>query len=675
MSWWTQSAQGDENVFVVVECMLGASRSERPLPRWKNEVFERLSVMMSTASAQIMEMLRVGLTVVVEHEDRLIQKTVEWPFNKDKDGKWFLKEVRVRFPATADRAQMVRNLLANPVKGESRYTNAYRFIAVEEHPDAGGRFWITAELAYGEWKSRDGKDGKTIWTHTANVIQATTGLQQLIATYLQPPSLTALPSALRAGPCQETAQQLTSLLGNIESPKVKGEVMLPTVEDRDPARRYAVYKAALDTLLEDASPLVYQAARELDPGKYAADDKRGDRLVCSDERWLAVCRRPDPNSIPLFFVQGAAVRVVLGEAEFDAGVSKTNRHRGARVSSSRVRDSRSVNVREKGKTGLRAFYALLPVLDTEDPTIMDILEARDRRKTASESRGRGLRLDFDSVALQSGVPVPSGKRADKFLRVPLSFDRKRFERILSHRDLEIAWTKVVKKDGGWRLQITLRVPYHEPIGIRRVLGVTFGLDAIMTWALLDEHGTLLEHGTTMPNQQIERFLKEKRQVEWDQQKGRWVGGRQFDRMLDGIAHAVAGEVVALAVKHEAALVLHDIQYMQKSGTDSDNNVLFTAWAYGQLRRRAAYKAPLAGCGEPFFVHDFVVRLTCPACGAIRKKGESKDNATTWRIGNVLHCRLCGYAGTPTTLEDAARVGIEGLTYARKRWAKEVTMES
>ncbi|MBU0645986.1 hypothetical protein KJ611_00715 [Patescibacteria group bacterium] len=498
-----------------------------------------------------------------------------------------------------------------------------------------------------------------------SVIQSTTGLQQLIATYLQPPFLMALPRALRAGVAQEAAQQTTSYLGQLDSAKVKGETAFPTMEDRDPERRQAAYNSAFEALIADVRPLNHCRARDKDPGKYKPDDPRGDRLIVDDERWFAVTTTPDPHPIPLFFVKGDSVRVELTELSFPVGVSKKNRHRGRLAPSERVLADRPERVRAKGDTKARMFSALLPVLDTQDEEIVRILAERDQRKQESKSQGRQMAGDKITLPL-----VGSVKNRDTDLRLPMSFDRARFERLLSRNDLQVAWARLVNKRGDWFIQLTLRVPYAKPQGLRRVLGVSFGLNAIMSWSLLDEAGQTIEAGALAPNPQIKAFLDRKLNLEWDQAKGRWVGGKSFDRELESIAHRVANQAVELARTHQAVLCAHDIQWVAKSGPDSKLNVLFTAWNYGQMRRYLEYKAPLSGLGVPLFTGDYIVRMTCPQCGAIREAKEKPETAKTWRTNGVLHCRACGFEGELTGAQDAKRVAEHGLGLARKAWAKE-----
>jgi hypothetical protein len=261
----------------------------RPLPAWKSAALERLSVMVGEAMQETMRMVRASLTIIMESEDRLerIEITPKaWPFNKSRNKKkWVVASATLRFPATPKRAGQVRALLSQP-KNPWGYTSAYRFTAIEEQTDAKGCFWVTAEIARGEWKTirwpENAPTEKRVWCrleqqckagegvfegraseddtvpkmilkalrksltieedqddirfsfmipsnegdvrvsgsfsredlawktyfHACSIAPATTSLQRLLTTYLEPSRLAALPRALRDGVAQEVAQQL-----------------------------------------------------------------------------------------------------------------------------------------------------------------------------------------------------------------------------------------------------------------------------------------------------------------------------------------------------------------------------------------------------------------------------------------------------------------------------------
>jgi len=366
-------------------------------------------------------------------------------------------------------------------------------------------------------------------------------------------------------------------------------------------------------------------------------------------------------------VDGKAVTLLLGHAQFDAGISKKDRHRGHIEPNERVRQSRPASIQKKGYTGLQSFYAALPILDTDDPVIRDILR-HHAELHASGTAGNGRGLD-QGLAPMPLMHLDRWRRKNNEMLVLLSGNRDRFEHVLKRSDLEIAWTRLVQKDGEWYLQITLRV--MTPKTIRkcpeRILGVSFGIDAIATWCLMDSSNTVLQQGAFDPNQQILTFLKKKGGLEWDQEKQRWVGGRnnRFARNLESIAHGVVNDLVRLAQIHDAQLALEDIAYVPKQGRDQAQNLLFTAWNYGQMRRFGEYKAPLAHLDVPVFVSDYKTKFTGPSCGACRKAGQTQANDTTWRENGTLHCRSCQQATSITPDMRAFRVAFEGMVFRRR----------
>lgn len=647
MTWWTTPAQGDEKTFVVIDFAL------HDLPRWERDILARLSVMMSEALRGQMGTIQQNLRVTLTDTEPQ-----------------YLSRAELLMTVNKERAEMIRKLL-NQEKydadgGLLPFSNAYRFTSFNDI--GGGQYQAISCLAQGEWKEGRSRGDVATLKHTLNMIPATTGLQQVLQTYLQHPSVMALPRELRPGNCQEAAQQTMSYIGQLESTKVKNNVAFPTVEIRNPAVRRAMYERAIDDLVGDLRRLNRVRLRDKYPTDYADDDPRGDREIVDDERWFAVTRSPDPHEIPLFFVNSKAVTLLQGRAHFDAGISKRNRHRGTMQANDAIRASRSQSVQRKGYTGLNAWYAELPLLDTDDPVIQEILRKRDELH-ASNSCGKGRGLDLGLIPMPI-MHQDRWKQKKHGILVPLSGDRSRLERILNRGDLEIAWSRLVCKDCEWHLQLTLRVMTpksftHPP---ERILGISFGIDAIATWTLIDANGAVVEQGAFAPNEQIQTFMEEKAGLEWNQEKQRWVGGRgmRFAKRLESIAHGVVNKLIVLAQSHGAQLALEDISWVPKQSRNHTQNILFTAWNYGQLRRYGEYKAPLAHIDTPVFVSDFRVNFTCPQCGACRKAQETRERATTWRENGTLHCRSCSAQTVLTAEQKSVRVAIEGLAFRQRR---------
>ncbi|GEM_PF-3536158 len=640
MTWWENPTEGDETSFVVVEAQL------HDLPLWKQRVLEHSSLMVSEATRQLLASIQQSLIVRFDESD------------PEK-----VASADLSFTVNAERAERINKLLLQEKRDKDGnllpFTNAYRFVSCEEMGE--DQFHVVSRLALGEWQEKPVRGGGIRRSHRLSIIAATTGFQQLLEGYYRHPALTVLPRELRHGVCQEVAQQVTSYIGQLESSRVKGETAFPTVEIRDPAVRRVMFEEAVDALISDIRPFERISLREKFPTKFAEDDPRGDRLIVDDERWFAVLRSPDPHPIPLFFVNSKAITIVRGDAHFSASISKSNRHRGKMQGDDKVLSSRPHKVQEKGATNLQSWYAALPLLNSDDPVIQGILQERDATH-ADGSTGRGLNQHLTPVPL---MHKRNWKRDDDEILVLLSGNRDRIEQILMRDDLEIAWTRLVQKKGEWYLQLTLRVKTPtSTVSQGRVLGVSFGIDAIATWSLIGGDGARMISGALAPNDQIVAFLQEKGGLEWDQQKQRWIGKISFSRKLESIAHRVANILIDLSKEHDAILATEDISYAPKQGRDHVRNVLFTAWNYGQMRRFLAYKLPMAGRGKPLFVSDYLVTFTCPNCGACRKKGETAQNATTWRENGTLHCRKCNTSGELTPEMKALRVAKEALSFLR-----------
>ncbi len=631
-SWWNEPSGEGDTVFLIVEAKLHNPSA------WKRDVLARTSVLVSSAVSALMGRIERDLTITWDTEDPEKLASADLVFTVD-----------------AERAERVRDLLAqkkfDKKTGEPRiFSNAYRFVACEPMDD--GRCRVTSRLAIGIWKEKENARGERVRTHVVSRINAKKGFQQLLATYYAASLLRSVPTALRAGVCQEVAQQVESYLGQLASSKVKGEVNFPTVEDRDPARRQRAYEDAIDALCRDLRPLTHAKLRDVFPGEYATDDPKGDRLIVHDERWFAVTRSPEPWPIPLLFTEGKSLQLLEGSARFDAGVSKANRHRRVHRGMIDVSNDRPAIVLHKGSTGAQAWFAAIPLLDAEDELIRKAIRHR------MPGSGRNLDLHLRRLPIQGGGAWMAN---DRMMLVPISGNRDRLERILRRRDLEIAWSRLVCKNGDWFLQLTLRVGTPAHVATNRILGIAFGLDAVATWHLVDGEGNQIATGAIAPNEQIRVFIEQKLVLEWHQGKGRWIGGSAFGERLEAIAHGVANQLVALATQHNARLAVEDIAYVQKAGRDPAANVLFSAWNYAQLRRILDYKAPLRGQDEPLYASDYVTNLTCPACGAMRGKGQTHDRATTWRENGTLHCRNCGWSGEVTPAMRAERVACHALS--------------
>lgn len=571
---------------------------------------------------------------------------------------------------TAPEAQeIVAFLRAQGLRAEIPYfTNSYRLTSCVPDQARAGQFWLTANLARQEIIKGKKKTRKIL-----SLINSTTGFQQLLASFMRPPELENAPQDMIPGICQEVAQQTTSYLGQLDSERVKGEVVFPTMETRDPAERAKEFNAAIAALLADIRPLERQTARELDPS-IPPEDPRGERIVITDERWLKLIRSAgEPKPLTLFFVKSDTVRIFRGETRLPTDVTRASLHRPAdcwqrysktEIASGRQTESGALRAGKK-TTALVQYYAAIPVRTDDDPEIREALSHRDERAT-----GRKLPLNLAPAALHGDSLTARQRQINpEDLLIPLEFDQKRIEPILNSNRYQIKWARRIRRGEDRFLQLTIGVHVPPAEDTMNILGVAFGLDASAFWCLVDDSGTVITEGQLGPNQQIKQFLTSKARLEWDQKKGRWIGGRRFSRSLESIAHRNCNLLLEMTKKQSAALAVEDLTWVEKSGPDSKRNTLFTALNFGQTRRFLGYKGPLSGCGKPWFASGYVTGHSCPSCRALsRGQVKAEKRLTYWENGK-LHCRSCKYESVPTG-EDKARAAALDLVHHRQEKRKE-----
>jgi IS605 OrfB family transposase len=210
--------------------------------------------------------------------------------------------------------------------------NSYGFLSVEDGADEN---LILVRVRLLERIPTGGSDRKGNPKYKRETLAVTTGLQQLIESYLRPSGLEKLPAELSSGVCQEIGQELMSHVLLADSGQVD-EANFPTVEQRDPSLRMRTYLGALSRSCNRVTDFNRVPYPELYPERYARIQKTNpalaerlsQRLLVVDEDWDTVRRKPIPPQFPLFFVTSAACQVFAGSKDIKAGIAKADRHRG-----------------------------------------------------------------------------------------------------------------------------------------------------------------------------------------------------------------------------------------------------------------------------------------------------------------------------------------------------------
>lgn len=175
-----------------------------------------------------------------------------------------------------------------------------------------------------------------------------------------------------------------------------------------------------------------------------------------------------------------------------------------------------------------------------------------------------------------------------------------------------------------------------------IMGVDRGIEEIATYVIRRQNGEVVKSGTlsgvALRNHQ--RRL-EKKQKE-DQRAGkRFISG--WSNYSNNLMHHVANEIVAIADKYNAQVVIEDLSTI-KNGAHHKRMFatrkggfrrMLSRQQYGKLEFMLTYKLNYAGLPKPFLVNAAYTSLTCPQCGHADKANRPERA--------VFFCKECAYS--------------------------------
>lgn len=404
-------------------------------------------------------------------------------------------------------------------------------------------------------------------------LNVTMFLQQLMLQLADSECLQRVDSSLRGGVGQEVAQQLMSHIQLLDSGTV-AKAEFPTVADRVQELKRKEWEDAVATVCTYASPFKRESARVLYLREYAADDKRGDRLINVDPEWARVLARPCVKHLPLLFVSGKNISVVE--------LTLPRRH----------------TIKGNSST-FTATYIVLPVSKAWAERLPDRV-----REKISWWKDHGI---LETQRLLVGMKNLSSRTFA--LVIPISAGKKRFfNRVLPalQRGLPLQWQRVIGRDyrrprthRKWFAQLT--IGYTNPSSMPEMaVGIHFGLTDMLWWALADKQGNIVDQGSIQGNAILDRSLAEKKKVEDRQRNGQYVGGRQYNKLLRSATYEVVNKIIEFAMSVAAdrtmpiGLGLETIRFVDKYSGSSAANARYSNWNYGQLCTMIGNKVGPAG---------------------------------------------------------------------------------
>ena len=186
----------------------------------------------------------------------------------------------------------------------------------------------------------------------------------------------------------------------------------------------------------------------------------------------------------------------------------------------------------------------------------------------------------------------------------------------------------------------------ERVEPRSFLGVDRGIYNLASLSVIDESGQIAERkNVDGRNLRLVQRKLERRQRKV-QQRGKRYTSRARRHFADEAVHTAANEIVAMAARHQAQVIIENLGPMtSRSGPRkrSNFNRVLNRSQYQKLQSALAYKLAVVGLPAPISVHPGYTSQTCPCCGhrdsANREKRPDGDGFKL----DVFKCVACGFA--------------------------------
>lgn len=211
---------------------------------------------------------------------------------------------------------------------------------------------------------------------------------------------------------------------------------------------------------------------------------------------------------------------------------------------------------------------------------------------------------------------------------------------------------LVKAGDEYQLHVAFRFPKPQRIKPQNLLGVDRGITALAAGAVTSLDGktvieTFVSDGTELRTLQrnMEQVISTK------QAKGQVMkGDRRRARVAEQHVHLCANQIVELAIKHQAQVVMEDLSNFTapirrpKGQVRSKFNKMLSRKQYQHIQDAVNAKLALVGLPPVRLVGASFTSLTCSQCGCISKESRSSEDRTQFtcvQCGQSIHADIQG----------------------------------
>lgn len=229
---------------------------------------------------------------------------------------------------------------------------------------------------------------------------------------------------------------------------------------------------------------------------------------------------------------------------------------------------------------------------------------------------------------------------------PLRFIEQAFlpQRIGEETKLEPVAARLVRREKTYQLHVSFRIPKPKRLKPCTLLGIDRGITCLAAGAVVSLDTKQVIETYMADGKELGALLRRREHLtRLKQQKGKITkGDRQRTHIADQHVHICANQIVALAIKHQAQVIMEDLHAFAaphkrpKGQRRSNFNKMLPRRQYQKVQDLVNAKLALVGLPPIRTVSAAFTSITCTCCGHISTDNRSAEDRTQFV------CVKCGY---------------------------------
>ncbi|MFC1507904.1 zinc ribbon domain-containing protein [Pseudomonadota bacterium] len=238
---------------------------------------------------------------------------------------------------------------------------------------------------------------------------------------------------------------------------------------------------------------------------------------------------------------------------------------------------------------------------------------------------RAKTIEIDMIDVRSGEQLKTSTKTG--LLFPLECSNWHAE-AMSQGNAKSAKLIRIGEEYYLAVSIEFKVQSRETLN---VIGIDRGIDQVASYAVRAPDGSVIEAGNLSGEALRSHQRKMEERQKLSQRKGRQLFAG-WSNYSDNLMHHMANEIVALADKYNAQVVIEDLSNIKNNPNfkrpkyQRRNNFsrLLSRQQYGKLEKMLEYKLAMVGLPKPKAVYASYTSVTCPYCGNDDKANRNKE---------------------------------------------------